>query len=241
MAKIIDTTILNYYKTKEDQIYVKKSDVDKTLNESSENPVSNKAVTTKLNEIVTAGGEPNKIETIKVNGSPLTPDGSKAVDISVPTNNNQLTNGAGYQNAEQVKTAIEEKGYQTSAQVESAITSKGYQTASQVDSAITSKGYATTTEMNSQLSQYAKKTDISKVMNYCGSVENYSDLPESPKNGDTYNVENADSSHNVRAGDNLTWNGTAWDNLGGIVDLSGYYDKSSNPLATTTDIDAMFA
>ena len=37
----------------------------------------------------------NVIETVKVNGTALTPS-SKAVNISVPTNNNQLTNGAGY-------------------------------------------------------------------------------------------------------------------------------------------------
>ena len=37
----------------------------------------------------------NVIETVKVNGTALTPS-SKAVNITVPTNNNQLTNGAGY-------------------------------------------------------------------------------------------------------------------------------------------------
>lgn len=41
------------------------------------------------------GYQANKIETIKVNGTAQTIT-SKAVDISVPTNNNQLTNGAGY-------------------------------------------------------------------------------------------------------------------------------------------------
>lgn len=124
MAKLIDTTTLNYYKSKSDQKYVNKADVDQSLNEASENPVSNKAVATKINQITSQGGEPNTIETIKVNGSPLTPDGSKAVDISVPTNNNQLTNGA---------------GYQTSDDVEGIVTSKGYQSASQVDSAILAK------------------------------------------------------------------------------------------------------
>lgn len=226
MAKLIDTTTLNYYKSKSDQKYVNKADVDQSLNEESENPVSNKAVATKINQITSQGGEPNTIETIKVNGSPLTPDGSKAVDISVPTNNNQLTNGA---------------GYQTSEEVEGIVTSKGYQNASQVDSAILAKGYITGASVTEQLEQYAKKTDISTVMRYCGSVDNYTDLPKSPNVGDTYNVVNADSSHGVHAGDNLTWNGTAWDNNGGAIDLTGYYDKTGNPLATTTDIDAMFS
>lgn len=119
-----------------------KADVDQSLNEESENPVSNKAVATKINQITSQGGEPNTIETIKVNGSPLTPDGSKAVDISVPTNNNQLTNGA---------------GYQTEEEVEGIVTSKGYQNASQVDSAILAKGYITGASVTEQLEQYAKK------------------------------------------------------------------------------------
>ena len=49
---------------------------------------------TKLNGIA-SGAQVNVIEAVKVNGTALTPT-SKVVDITVPTNNNQLTNGAGY-------------------------------------------------------------------------------------------------------------------------------------------------
>lgn len=35
MAKLIDTTTLNYYKSKSDQKYVNKADVDQSLNEAS--------------------------------------------------------------------------------------------------------------------------------------------------------------------------------------------------------------
>lgn len=59
----------------------------------------------KLNGIA-SGAEVNAIDTIKVNGTTQTIT-SKAVDISVPTNNNQLTNGAGYQTSSQVQTAID--------------------------------------------------------------------------------------------------------------------------------------
>ncbi len=54
---------------------------------------------------IAAGAQVNKIESIKVNGKAQTIT-SKAVDITVPTNNNQLTNGAGYQTASEVQTAI---------------------------------------------------------------------------------------------------------------------------------------
>ena len=42
---------------------------------------------------------------------------------TIPTNNNQLANGAGYQTANDVETAISGKGYQTSQQVQDAIAS----------------------------------------------------------------------------------------------------------------------
>ena len=49
-----------------------------------------------------------KIDKIKVNGTEQTIT-NKAVDITVPTNNNQLTNGAGYQTASDVESAINTK------------------------------------------------------------------------------------------------------------------------------------
>lgn len=45
----------------------------------------------------------NIIETIKVNGTALTPDTAKAVDIAVPTDNADLANGAGYITADAIK------------------------------------------------------------------------------------------------------------------------------------------
>ena len=62
---------------------------------------------------------------------------------TIPTNNNQLENGAGYQTANDVETAISGKGYQTSAQVETAITNKGYTTMAAVEG----KGYQTSQQV----------------------------------------------------------------------------------------------
>ena len=58
----------------------------------------------KLNNIE-AGSQVNIIESIKVNNVTQAID-SKAVNITVPTNNNQLTNGAGYQTSSDVSAAI---------------------------------------------------------------------------------------------------------------------------------------
>ena len=58
----------------------------------------------KLGGIAT-GAQVNKIESIKVNGVVQTIT-SKGVDISVPTDNARLANGAGYQKAAEVQAAI---------------------------------------------------------------------------------------------------------------------------------------
>ena len=65
----------------------------------------------------------------------------------------------------------------------------------------------------SSASEYAKKSDISSVYKYKGSVANAAALPTSGQTvGDTYNIESASSYGG--AGMNVAWNGTAWDPLG---------------------------
>lgn len=66
---------------------------------------------------------------------------------------------------------------------------------------------------------------LAGVFRYSGSINSYDDLPEEGmKIGDTYNIA---------TGDNLAWNGTSWDNLRGIIDLSAYY--------TAAQCDSTFA
>lgn len=45
-----------------------------------------------VSEIIAEGGEPNVIEVVKVNNSPLTPDANKAVNVEVPEDLADLTN-----------------------------------------------------------------------------------------------------------------------------------------------------
>ena len=81
---------------------------------------------------------------------------------------------------------------------------------------------------------YAKKSDISSIYRYKGTVENYAALPSSDQQvGDAYNVTAADSAHGIKAGDNVVWNGTAWDNLSGTVDLTNYALKTELPTNTS--------
>lgn len=80
--------------------------------------------------------------------------------------------------------------------------------------------------INNILVNYAKLTDITSAYRYKGTVDNYSDLPTVHKVGDVYNIKNADVANNIKAGDNVVWNGTEWDNLSGVVDLSAYCTKT---------------
>lgn len=82
--------------------------------------------------------------------------------------------------------------------------------------------------INNILANYAKLTDITSAYRYKGTVDNYSDLPTTHKVGDVYNVKNADAANNIKAGDNVVWNGTEWDNLSGVVDLSAYLTKAES-------------
>ena len=68
------------------------------------------------------------------------------------------------------------------------------------------------------------------ALRYKGSVATEADLPEDAEIGDVYNVENT--------GSNYAWNGTAWDNLGGSVDLSSYLTIDSAAQTYLTKVDA---
>ena len=72
---------------------------------------------------------------------------------------------------------------------------------------------------------YATKAEVSslaKALKYKGSVATYADLPTDAEVGDVWNVQKADKTHSIKAGENVAWTGEAWDNLGGTVDLTDY-------------------
>lgn len=75
----------------------------------------------------------------------------------------------------------------------------------------------------------AEQLGLTTVYQYKGSVATYADLPTSgQKIGDVYNIETADPDHGIKAGDNVAWDGTQWDILGGNHDLSGYAQLAAN-------------
>ena len=104
--------------------------------------------------------------------------------ITIPTNNNQLTNGA------------------------------GYQTASDVSSAISSA--------------------ITTVMDYKGTKATVDALPSTGnKQGDVWHVTATNGEY--------AWNGTAWEELGSTIDLSGYQLSNELVSITNAEIDTITA
>jgi hypothetical protein len=64
---------------------------------------------------------------------------------------------------------------------------------------------------------------VASTFHYKGTKTTYADLPTTDLViGDVWNIEEADTEHNVKAGDNVCWNGTSWDVLAGMTDLSAY-------------------
>lgn len=78
---------------------------------------------------------------------------------------------------------------------------------------------------------YAKKTDISGMYKYKGSVADDAHLPSTgQETGDVYNIESAGAYGG--AGANVAWNGTAWDSLGEIFNIDAI---------TNSEIDTIVA
>lgn len=91
------------------------------------------------------------------------------------------------------------------------------------DSELTAKGYAVASNV------YSKTEIDNKIkggVHIKGNVPTYADLPAEPSEGDMYNIIAADTANNIKAGDNVVWNGTNWDQYSGLVDTSGLVAKA---------------
>ena len=77
------------------------------------------------------------------------------------------------------------------------------------------------------LSEYAKKADVTNLFRYKSSVYSYDYLPTAGMQiGDVYNIENDGGKDfkgiDIKAGDNVVWNGSSWDVLGGTCEFEQY-------------------
>lgn len=83
--------------------------------------------------------------------------------------------------------------------------------------------------INIDLSGYALKTDVSSALDWKGTKSSVSELPASGnKTGDMWHVADKSAEY--------VWNGSAWEEVGSIVDLSGYYTKTETNTAITNAV-----
>lgn len=202
---------------------------------------------------IAAGADVSPITSVTVNGVAQVPT-AKTVNIVVPTNNNQLANGAGYQTAAEVESAISGKGFATSDDVEQAITAKGYQTSSQVESAIAAKGYQTESNVKSTVEGYGYQTSAqvnaivsgrgyqtaSDVQALIANAEHLKRavvdaLPTSNIDANTIYLVPADLTGTSNVKDEYMYINGAWEKIGSSeVDLSGYM-KTDDMVALTSE------
>lgn len=99
-----------------------------------------------------------------------------------------------------------------------------------INTPTTLEGYGITdAATKDELSELAAK--ITRAMHYCGSLATVEDLNnvENPEVGDFYNI--------IENGKNFAWDGEAWDDAGGMIDLSGYWSKEELVELTVNEID----
>ena len=186
---------------------------------------------TKLEGIET-GAEANVIEAVKVNGTALTPDAQKAVDVTVPTKVSDLTNdGDGTAGSEfATKSYVDQNGGKIDKiQVngtEQTITNKTVNIAvpTKVSDITNDSNFQTDTQVDSKIA-----SAVASAVTLKGSVATYADLPSSgQKHGDLYDV--------LDTGRNYVWlveSGTGrWDDYAGIIDMSAYWTSTTGQTNT---------
>ena len=97
-----------------------------------------------------------------------------------------------------------------------------------LDSSLGAKADASSVYTKTEIDQ-----KLTGAMDYKGTKATVGDLPSSGNTtGDVWHV--------TADGSEWAWNGSAWEELGTAVDLSGYVEESEIGLATTEDIDELF-
>ena len=219
--KYVNATDLAYYHGRISNIFATDADLD--------------ALSARVDDIVSEGGEPNVIETVKVNGTALTPDAQKAVDVTVPTDTSDLTNDGDGNSPFATQAYVGANGGKIDViQVNGTaqpIANKTVNIAvpTKVSDVTNDSGFQTASEVSTAIA-----AAVSSAYRYKGSVATQSALPASGNTvGDVYDVQDS--------GMNYAWNGTAWDALGTYVDTSLYWAKADLVAMTTAEIDALFA
>ena len=212
-------------------------------------------------ELTETGGEPNKVDDVKVNGTTVVTN--KVANISVPTKVSQLTNDSGYITGIPTEYITEDElteAISSKAEISSIPTKTSQLTNDSGFLTSVPSTYVTETELNNAIKNKADDSDIptktsqltndsgfattsyvdgkvSSVYRYRGSAADKATLEAIPTAnltvGDVYNVQDS--------GMNYAWTGSEWDNLGSDIDLSGYLEEADLIAITNSEIDTIVA
>lgn len=205
-------------------------------------------------DLTATGGEPNKVNDVKVNGTSVVTD--KVANIAVPTKTSDLNNDSGFITSDAISgkadkgTTLSDYGI-TDAKINGQniilgagtltvptnnnqlTNGAGYQTASQVESKITSKGYQTEDQVNALIASGI--ADITGI--------EYTVTPTLPSVGEAgiiYLVPNSGSNPNIY--DEYIYVNSKFEKIGTTdVDLTGYLQETDLEVITNSEIDVIVA
>ena len=259
LKKLIDIDLLAYFKSKLDLLLAGKVDKVDGKGLSSNDYTSTEK--TKLSGVA-AGAQVNVLEGIQKNGTtvPLT---NKIANISVPTKTSELTNDSGFITEAPPPSSTSPKMNGTAAvgtetafargdHVHPSDTTKanlasptftGTPKAPTAAAATSTTQLATTAFVQTAVSGKANSADVytktqvdslvTGALHYKGTKATVAQLPSTGNStGDMWHV--------TETGGEYAWNGSAWEEMGSEIDMSGYVEDNDLGFATTAEIDALF-
>ena len=205
--KFLNETGLTYYHGRLKRTFVLNTEYNNFKSQTDERLYG---LASAVDDLIAVGAQANVIEIVKVNGSALTPDANKAVDVSVPTRVAQLTDASNYALVADVPTKTSDLTNDSS-----------FQNATQVQSAIDA-ALADITGVDFQIVQTLPQSGEKGVIYL---------VPNSGSGANTYDeyiwLEGSPSGRFEKIGTT-------------DVDLSGHWAKSELTAITTAQIDALF-
>lgn len=211
------------------------------------------ALETQVQDLITEGGEPNVIETVKVNGTALAVT-DKAVDVTVPTQTSQLTNnGDGTSNF-----ATENYVTQNGGKIDVIKVNNVAQTITNKEvnidiptatSDLTNDSNFITNAVNDLTNYYLKtetynKSEVDSLIGAITSlnIEVVSALPSQDISTTTIYLVPKSSAGTNNAYDEYIYANNSWEKIGDTeIDLSGYWAIADLTAITTAEIDTIMA
>ena len=198
---------------------------------------------------VASGAQVNVLEGIQKNGTTVTIT-NKIANITVPTATSDLTNDSGFITTSDIPEGAAASTTTPNMDGTAAVgTELAFARGDHTHPTDTSRASASdVTSLTGRVSNLetavgsggtvdskiasAISSALTTVMDYKGTVATVANLPSSGnKNGDMYHV--------TENGGEYAWNGTTWEELGSVMDLSDYVEDTDLVAITSTEINTI--